>query len=847
MLRVAMADALQHDDRDPLVTEGNPVRWRALAPLAIGMAIGVALMGSGISPRWMVPLGGLASLAVTAAALDFLGAFDDEAASVTPARALAGPMGLLVGAAALVAVLLREAVAGRLPVAGSALGIPAAFLLAVVAVFGVLSRLGPLARDEEGQPRPLGRRHGFWLVTLATALYLPMLGNHGLIDPWETHYGEVAREILARNDWISLWWAHDAQTGGWFWSKPALSMWLQAAAMAVLGVRYEPGAMMTAASTGLSPQPEWAVRFPVFLLTVVGIYLFYRGVARAVGRRGAFFGGLALLTMPQFFFVAHQTMTDMPMVASIAAAVGLFCWAAHTPEAMRTTTHALGFGAARVRMSLFGVVVGAVLLVAVPQILYLLARNVALSLAPFELAVVADRFTSGSPGNCGLPGNAHCVEGWAPAVDRLAPAIQAFGWMQVLALALWLSWGERRVKRLLYLAAWLCAAVATMAKGPAGVVLPVLAALAYVAGTGRWRELSRMEISAGFLVFAVTALPWFVAMYARHGAGFVDRLLFHDMIERTFGHVHDTNKGVDTGFRYYLWQLGYACFPWVGLSPIALSRGIWPGPTRSRGALLLLGGWFFAGFALFTFMGTKFHHYCLPIVPPLAMATGLFIDHFLRRDDDPMLGVAAIGAALVTLLIGRDLAFDHPGRHGQIRLLHLFTYKYNRPWPEDLDFTASLWIFAVAAALTMLFMAARRLRVHATLMLSTVAVVFCAWGLDVYFVRVSPHWGQRELVLEYQRRSREEPGAIVAYQLNWKGENFYLGNHVPAFVTSGAPFEAYVAELRQAGATTLYFITEHHRTGPLRVELGHPIRFEKLTDEALNNKFVLVRASFLPR
>ena len=39
-----------------------------------------------------------------------------------------------------------------------------------------------------------------WLVTLAAALYLPGMGTSSLWDPWETHYGEVAREMLARDD-----------------------------------------------------------------------------------------------------------------------------------------------------------------------------------------------------------------------------------------------------------------------------------------------------------------------------------------------------------------------------------------------------------------------------------------------------------------------------------------------------------------------------------------------------------------------------------------------------------------------------------------------------------------------
>ena len=66
------------------------------------------------------------------------------------------------------------------------------------------------------------------------------------------------------------------------------------------------------------------------------------------------------------------------------------------------------------------------------------------------------------------------------------------------------------------------------------------------------------------------ALPWFIAMYVRHGTLFTDRLIFHDMWNRATQHVHDTNEGDDTSIRFYLWQLGYALFPWTGLAPLGL-------------------------------------------------------------------------------------------------------------------------------------------------------------------------------------------------------------------------------------------------------------------------------------
>jgi methionyl-tRNA formyltransferase len=66
------------------------------------------------------------------------------------------------------------------------------------------------------------------VMGLAALVLIPLLGSFGLWDPWETHYGEVARQITERNDWISTWWGshwEDAQgqtEGSYFYSKPIL-------------------------------------------------------------------------------------------------------------------------------------------------------------------------------------------------------------------------------------------------------------------------------------------------------------------------------------------------------------------------------------------------------------------------------------------------------------------------------------------------------------------------------------------------------------------------------------------------------------------------------------------------
>ncbi|HEY0096163.1 MAG TPA: dolichyl-phosphate-mannose--protein mannosyltransferase, partial [Archangium sp.] len=72
-------------------------------------------------------------------------------------------------------------------------------------------------------------------VALATAafaalLFIPYLGAVGLWDPWETHYGEVGREMVQRRDYVYPFWEN-----AWFFSKPPLTMWMQALGMQVVG------------------------------------------------------------------------------------------------------------------------------------------------------------------------------------------------------------------------------------------------------------------------------------------------------------------------------------------------------------------------------------------------------------------------------------------------------------------------------------------------------------------------------------------------------------------------------------------------------------------------------------
>jgi 4-amino-4-deoxy-L-arabinose transferase-like glycosyltransferase len=422
-----------------------------------------------------------------------------------------------------------------------------------------------------------------------------------------------------------------------------------------------------------------------------------------------------------------------------------------------------------------------------------------------------------------------------------------------LALFLFANRGERRQQRWAFLAAWYFVALAALAKGAPGLVLPLVVTVVCVCASRRFRDLARLEWVGLLLLLAAVALPWYVQAFMRHGPAFSDRLLFYDMYKRAFVHVHDTNAGDDVSFRYYVWQLGYGLFPWTGLAVAGLvSAFSRRDEARDRRAELthFLALWCVLAFCLFSVSLTKFHHYALPAAPPLALLTGLLLERLLDRGvvaqgalgrfESAKFGLFCLFAAGIVALVGRDLTTDG-AVEGRARLLHLFAYNYARPWPRTLDFEPTLRAFSVLVATLLALCLVPKLRRLAVRALLATGALFTLFGVSVYLVRLAPHYGQRETILAYYatRAGPEEP--LVAYQMNWKGENFYTGNHLPAFVTSGEKFKGWVRAQKEAGTRVLYLTTEHSRLGTLKSELGKVKSFQLLTKPELNNKFFLAR------
>jgi hypothetical protein len=62
--------------------------------------------------------------------------------------------------------------------------------------------------------------------------------------------------------------------------------------------------------------------------------------------------------------------------------------------------------------------------------------------------------------------------------------------------------------------------------------------------------------------------------------------------------------------------------------------------------------------------------------------------------------------------------------------------------------------------------------------LGLVGVVWTGFILDKIFIELSPHWAQKHVIAAYYANRRSPDEKLIAWQLYWRGENFYTKNEI---------------------------------------------------------------------
>jgi 4-amino-4-deoxy-L-arabinose transferase-like glycosyltransferase len=672
------------------------------------------------------------------------------------------------------------------------------------------------------------RQMAFGVILFGLLLYIPLAGTYGLWDPWETHYSEVARQMTRRGDFISLWWPGSPRDVEVFWSKPVLSFWLMSIGMHIAGVGLpggDPGEM------ALTHKAEWAVRTPFCLMGVLGIYAVYLVTSRFVSRRAGVLAAVVLATAPMYSLVARQAMTDMAFVGPMAMALALGALALFDDDDVLLPRRGRG----RWSWPDHGLFYGGLALFALLTIPQLIIDSVQLKIE--------------------MP--------WRDGTVKMYGAIAMIPYyVGFLAFVFFAARTRYKAPLYLYIASMLCG-LAVLAKGLAGLGLPLIVFLAYLAFTWNWRRLKRAQLGYGVLIsviaLAVVAVPWHHAMLIRHGTPFWSEL-FGDNHWRRMVIGRHGDRG---SFEYFLRELGYGMLPWVALAPAALGWAVMrgrrvtagspasPEEVRRQGIIWLGAIWFVSAYAVVSMSMTKFHHYVLPAIPGLAIVVGCFLDDLVRRRASRAAAAAVLVGIPLLLVVTVDLVST---KNASQHFLWLFSYDYihnphGRPWPDKLDFGGTLIGFGAAFGLLSLAIVSSKARRGALLGLSGAAVMFTYFLLDGYMRSVAPYWSQKDLIATYYKNRRGPEERLIAFQMYWRGETFYTKNEIyegpmedrTVFDQEGAD-EKLKDWLNRNRGHRHFFLYERGQQGHLQqlLPIGTAQTF-KVLDES-NNKFSVAQA-----
>jgi 4-amino-4-deoxy-L-arabinose transferase-like glycosyltransferase len=645
-------------------------------------------------------------------------------------------------------------------------------------------------------------------------LYVPFAGTYGLWDPWETHYAEVARQMTHRGDYISLWWPGSPRDPDVFWSKPVLSFWLMSLAMRLFGIGLPGG---PAGEMALGHRAEWAARLPFCLAGVLGIYAVYLLAARLISRRAGLLSAAVVATAPMYSLVARQAMTDMAFIGPMAMAltVGALALFERAPGAAELPRRGRGWRSWPHHPLFYA------------------------TLALFAVSALPQLVVNAVQLRVELP--------WGQRVFVLYGIVPMLPYVVGFAAGVLLAARARRPAPLYLAQAGILCALAVLAKGLAGLGLPVIAFALFLLFGGGWGRLRRDRQTAlglllAALAFVVVAFPWHHAMLIRHGAPFWDELMGDNHWRRMMIGRHG-DRGT---FEYFLRELGFGVWPWVALPPAHAEA-----EARKQGALRLGAIWFASSYAIVSLSMTKFHHYVLPAIPGLAILIGAFVDDLVARRAARTAAAALVVGTPLLILVTLGLV---DSRHAAEKFLWLFSYDYvqsplGRAWPAALDFSTALTVFAILFGLGGLLLAVPRWRTAAVWALPLAAVAFTFFVLDDFMPAVSPYWSQKGLIASYYRLRRSPDERLIAYLLYWRGETFYTSNEIyegpmderTVFDQAGADDRLKAWLLRHRGRRQ-FFLYERFQQGRIVEDLPPDARASFRVVDQLNNKFSLGEA-----
>ncbi|MGE0711098.1 MAG: ArnT family glycosyltransferase [Planctomycetota bacterium] len=196
---------------------------------------------------------------------------------------------------------------------------------------------------------------------------------------------------------------------------------------------------------------------------------------------------------------------------------------------------------------------------------------------------------------------------------------------------------------------WVAAALATLTKGPIGLVLPMAGLGGYLVFSRAWRRVAALLRPDGPLLYLLVCAPWFVWMSRQH-PGYA----WAFFVEENLGRA-TTGGGFDrkAPLWFYVPILLGTFAPWALLLPRMAQEVRAPETDAAQRLRRLLACAVLVPFAILSVVGSKLSYYLLPLAPPFALLAASAL-HGLRPPPDALQrwgGRTLVGVGALLILV----------------------------------------------------------------------------------------------------------------------------------------------------------------------------------------------------
>ncbi len=201
-------------------------------------------------------------------------------------------------------------------------------------------------------------------------------------------------------------------------------------------------------------------------------------------------------------------------------------------------------------------------------------------------------------------------------------------------------------------------ALATLAKGPVGFILPLLVSLIYLSLQKDWKAIKGMRLLPGMLLFMVIVLSWYLPAVLSGGRDYLQETLFKHTVDayaKGWTHVRP--------IYYYLYNFPVDFLPWIFFLPAAVAYGYSREKMEKRREFSFLLLWFAIVFIFFSLSKGKRGLYLLPLYPAVSLMVGKLWDDLISTPMERfrnewisfplygLMGLALIGGAALPWIV----------------------------------------------------------------------------------------------------------------------------------------------------------------------------------------------------